>query len=115
MATRTDKLVSAAVFLVVAVIAFWLVPLTTTDPQSAATGYGDVPLGLGDGRYLTPLGITLLVMPTLWGVLASPLIAGGIVSLVIGRMGPIMRAVAFGLFGVICGVAAAVLRLLLLQ
>jgi hypothetical protein len=115
MASRSDKPILAVIFFGLALITYWLVPLSTTDPKSAATAYGDVPLAIGDGRYLTPLGIALLVMPTLLGVLASPFIAGGLVSLVIGRLGPEMRAVVFGLFGIVCGITAAVLRLLLLQ
>lgn len=115
MTIPTDKLVTAVVFVGVGLLVFWLVPLTTTDPAQAAIGYGGIRLSLGDGRYLTPLGIALVVAPTLWVVLASPFLAGMVVSLYVRRSSPGVRIVVFGLFGGVCGVAAAVLRLLLVQ
>lgn len=111
--TNTFAFVVAAVAVGLAV--FWFVPLTTTEVEHAAKAYGGVPLALGDGRYLTRLGITLVVMPTLWAVLASPFVLGMVLGVVSRRSSYSLWVLVLFIFAVACGGAAAVAQLLWLQ
>jgi hypothetical protein len=115
VASNTNRLGFIVAAVAVGLLVFWFVPLTTIEVGDAARAYGDVPLALGDGRYLTPLGITLVVMPTLWAVLASPLVAGVLLNLAARQSSRGLWFAALFAFAVASGVAAAVARLLLLQ
>ena len=107
-----EKLLSAAVVMLIAALVVWLIPLTTSDAGSAAIGYGGVPLALGADTYLTPLGITLVVSPTLWVALASPVVIGLLLIGFSNRLGRALRLSGLALFAISCGTALALVRLL---